>query len=147
MGTDRCPTVAVFVPLLLALQGCGGGAAPTGREPSVAPPSVEADDIEGRPVARTEELLVGRFPGVRVVELPGGGIAVRVWGPDTFMAGRDPLYVVDGVPVQVADGRGLDWLSPGDIQSIRVLKDVGETAAYGARGGNGVVLITTKRGG
>jgi TonB-dependent SusC/RagA subfamily outer membrane receptor len=147
MATDRCSTVAVFVPLLLTLQGCGGGAAHTAREPAVAPPSVEAGDIDGRPVARTEELLVGRFPGVRVVEVPGGGIAVRVWGPSTFVGDNDPLYVVDGVPVHVTPGRGVDWLNPGDVASIRVLKDVSETAAYGARGGNGVVLITTKRGG
>jgi TonB-dependent SusC/RagA subfamily outer membrane receptor len=72
---------------------------------------------------------------------------VRVWGPSTFVGDNEPLYVVDGVPVHVTPGRGVDWLNPGDVASIRVLKDVSETAAYGVRGGNGVVLITTRRGG
>jgi TonB-dependent SusC/RagA subfamily outer membrane receptor len=108
---------------------------------------VRAEDVADMPVVRVDELLIGRVPGVRMVQLPGGGIAVRVWGPSTFVGDNEPLYVVDGVPVHVTPGRGVDWLNPGDVASIRVLKDVSETAAYGVRGGNGVVLITTRRGG
>lgn len=113
--------------------------------PDRATPSVDADDIDGIPAARVEDHMTGRFPGVRVIHLPGGGISVRVWGP-TLEASQEPLYVVDGVPFRVQRGRGLYWLNPGDIARIRVLKDVAETAPWGVQGGNGVVVITTKRG-
>jgi TonB-dependent SusC/RagA subfamily outer membrane receptor len=141
---------ALLLALGLAVAACSNRATRgDGDAPAVAPdgPALDRADVEGRPVAQVEELLVGRFPGVRVVQLPGGGIAVRVWPPGTFMGEKDPLYVVDGMQVQVTPGRGLDWLSPGDIATIEVLKDISETAAYGVRGGNGVVVITTRRGG
>jgi TonB-dependent SusC/RagA subfamily outer membrane receptor len=139
--------LAVLV-LLASLSGCHNRAGPDDAADSVAAEGREVDaaEIDGRPFVRAEELLQGRFPGVRVIQLPGGGIAVRVWPPGTFTGGKDPLYVVDGVPVSTVSGRGLDWLNPGDIASIRVLKDISETSAWGARGGNGVVLITTRRG-
>jgi TonB-dependent SusC/RagA subfamily outer membrane receptor len=56
------------------------------------------------------------------------------------------LYVVDGMPVHVVPGRGLDWLNPADVARIDVLKDAASTSIYGVRGGNGVILITTRRG-
>jgi TonB-dependent SusC/RagA subfamily outer membrane receptor len=93
-----------------------------------------------RKVTRVEELLEGRFPGVRVLRAPGGGISVRIRGSD-----NEPLYVVDGVPVEVTAGRGLDWFSPADVARIEVLMDATETTMYGGRGANGVILITTKR--
>ena len=123
---------ALLLPGLLTLTGCAS-----------ASDSGDADEIGNRPVQRAEELLIGRFPGVRVFQLPGGGIFVRLWG----IHEGDPLYVVDGQPVRVSPGEGLYWLNPGDISDIKVLKDIGETAAYGIRGANGVVLITTKKGG
>lgn len=134
--------------LLVVAPGCHNRAGPDDTADPVAArgPEVTADEIDGRPVVHAEELLAGRFPGVRVIQLPGGGIAVRVWPPGTFMGERDPLYVVDGVPIATSPGRGLDWLNPGDIASIRVLKDISETSAWGSRGGSGVVLITTRRG-
>ena len=75
-----------------------------------------------------------------------GGFTIRIRGVSTFVGNTEPLYVVDGVPVQVAPGRGIDWLNTGDIARIDVLKDAASTSAYGMRGANGVVLITTKRG-
>jgi TonB-dependent SusC/RagA subfamily outer membrane receptor len=144
----RAPPIGILAAALL-LAGCHNRATPEdGDARPVAPsdPTMEAEDIDGRPVLQAEELLVGRFPGVRVIQAPGGGIMVRVWGPGTLNADAEPLYVVDGVPVHTTPGRGLYWLSPGDIATIRVLKDISETAAYGVRGGNGVVLITTRRG-
>jgi TonB-dependent SusC/RagA subfamily outer membrane receptor len=134
--------------LAAGLTACHNRAGPDADADAVVPggPEVTAEDIDGRPVVRTEELLQGRFPGVRVIAQPGGGIAVRVWPPGTVMGGKDPLYVVDGVPVSTVPGRGLDWLNPGDIASIRVLKDISETAPWGSRGGNGVVVITTRKG-
>lgn len=136
-----------WIPVLAAMAACapGAGAEPGGAAPD-AGPSVEADDIDGIPAPRVEDHLEGRFPGVRVIRLPGGGISVRVWGPSTFRGNQEPLYVVDGLPVTVDPGRGLYWLNPGDIQRIEVLKDIADTAIWGVRGGNGVVVITTKRG-
>lgn len=111
--------------------------------PDAVPMSALRETSSARNV---EELLVGRFPGVRVVTLPGGGFSVRVWGPHTVNASSEPLYVVDGMPVQVDPRRGLYWLNVHDIDSIQVLKDIAETAAWGVRGANGVVVITTRRG-
>lgn len=128
------------------LPGCHNAA--TAGDPPHEPvaPAGSVEMEEQTSVGQAEELLIGRFPGVRVIQMPGGGIAVRVWGTGPYGGDRDPLYVVDGVPVQTTPGRGLEWLNPGDIQTIEVLKDASETAVYGVRGGNGVVLITTRRG-
>ena len=110
----------------------------------------------GRVVA-PEELIRGKIPGVQIVDNnePGGGIAVRIRGGTStgasFGASNDPLYVIDGVPLQVGGGASagrnpLNFLNPNDIESITVLKDASSTAIYGNRGANGVVIITTKNG-
>lgn len=135
-------SLAIAVLLVVACAPKSDDGAPTPE----AGPVVEAAEIEGIPAARVEDHLRGRFPGVRVTRTPTGGITVRVWGP-TLQSNQEPLYVVDGQPFEVDPGRGLYWLNPGDIATIRVLKDVAETALWGVRGANGVVVITTKRGG
>jgi TonB-dependent SusC/RagA subfamily outer membrane receptor len=94
-------------------------------------------------VTRVEELFVGRFPGVQVLQTPNG-ISVRIRGTTTVNGSAEPLYVVDGFPV-VAGPEGLIDLNPRDIATIEVLKDAGSIAEYGMRGANGVVRITTKR--
>lgn len=145
----RPVTAIAALTATLAAAGCHNRATSADADaPSVAPsgPALDAEEFEDTPAAQAEELIEGRFPGVRVIRLPGGGIAVRVWGPGTLLGDKEPLYVVDGLPVQVTPGRGLYWLNPGDIKSIQVLKDISETAAYGVRGGNGVVIITTRHG-
>jgi TonB-dependent starch-binding outer membrane protein SusC len=101
-------------------------------------------DWAGRPVTQLEELFAGRFPGVHVFNMPGQGIAVRIRGATSVMGSNEPLYVVDGFPIEVGPG-GLLAINPGDIAKIEVLKDAGSTAEYGVRGANGVVVITTKR--
>ena len=73
---------------------------------------------------------------------PGEEASIRVCGNRSLKANNEPLYVVDGIPIVV----GLNELSPSDIESIEVLKDASATAIYGARGANGVIMITTKRG-
>lgn len=138
-----------LLPPALALSACHNRATPADGDTASVTASgrvMDAADIEGRPAVQAEELMIGRFPGVRVIRTPGGGIAVRAWGPGTFTGEKDPLYVVDGMPVRVSPGQGLDWLNPGDIGTIEVLKDISETAFYGVQGGNGVVVITTRRG-
>ena len=107
---------------------------------------VRGDDLHGIPAVHAEQLLQGRVAGVQVIELPGGGISVRIRGQGSISGDTEPLYVVDGMLIQATAGRGLYWLSPGDIQRIEILKDAGATSMYGVRGANGVVLITTRRG-
>ncbi len=122
--------------------------------------SISAANIEDTPVKDVLSALQGRAPGVFVTSnsgAPGDGITVRVRGYSSLNSGNDPLYVIDGVPVESNtmtslngyDMHGLNPLSdinPGDIESIEVLKDAASTAIYGSRAANGVVLITTKRG-
>ncbi len=104
-------------------------------------------------VVSPEQLISGKVAGVQVVDNnePGGGISIRVRGGSSVTSSNEPLYVVDGVPLQigggVSDGRdALGFLDPNDIESITVLKDASATAIYGSRGANGVVMITTKSG-
>lgn len=102
--------------------------------------------MRGVRARQVEEMMVGRFAGVQVLPTQSGGFSIRIRGLGTFTGNPEPLYVVDGQPVRVAEGRGIDWLNPSDIARIDVLKDAASTALYGMRGGNGVILITTKRG-
>ena len=100
--------------------------------------------------------LTGKVAGVRVQQTtgaPGGNISIRVRGTGSINADNEPLYVIDGFPVENtnvgASDQGLNPLSsinPDDIESIEVLKDAAAAAIYGSRGSNGVVIITTKRG-
>ncbi|WP_201984193.1 SusC/RagA family TonB-linked outer membrane protein [Hymenobacter rubidus] len=107
--------------------------------------SVGAQQIKDIPVNSAAEALAGRLAGVQVTASegsPGADIRIRVRGGGSVTQDNSPLYVVDGVQVENA----LSVLSPQDIQSIDVLKDASATAIYGARGANGVVIITTKNG-
>ncbi|GAB3858422.1 TonB-dependent receptor [Hymenobacter terrigena] len=107
--------------------------------------SVNAQQIKDVPVNSAAEALAGRLAGVQVTAsegAPGADIRIRVRGGGSVTQDNSPLYVVDGVQVENA----LSVLSPQDIQSIDVLKDASSTAIYGARGANGVVIITTKNG-
>ena len=108
--------------------------------------SVKASDLEDQPVNRLEDALQGRTSGVTIAAnsgQPGSSEQVRVRGTTSINAGSDPLYVIDGVPL---DGGGLDYLNPADIESIEVLKDAASQAIYGARAATGVILVTTKKG-
>ena len=105
--------------------------------------SVKAEAITRQPVVNAASALQGQVPGVIVTSnsgAPGGTVNVRIRGVGT-VNNSDPLYVVDGMPVN-----DIDYLSASDIQSIEVLKDASATAIYGSRGANGVVLVTTKQG-
>ncbi len=105
---------------------------------------ITAKEIEERPVNRIENALVGQMPGVYVQTTtgePGADLQIRVRGAASINASSDPLYVVDGVPVD-----NLRGINPTDVATIDVLKDAASAAIYGSRGNNGVVLVTTKRG-
>jgi TonB-dependent SusC/RagA subfamily outer membrane receptor len=107
--------------------------------------SATAEHLGNVKRSRVEGLLEGRFPGVEVVRTTSGGLSVRIRGVSTFLGNKEPLYVVDGIPVEIEPGHGLDWLNPTDIERIDILKDAAEASMYGVRGSNGVILITTKR--
>ncbi|WP_026463400.1 SusC/RagA family TonB-linked outer membrane protein [Adhaeribacter aquaticus] len=117
--------------------------------------------LEAVPVPIIDQLIKGRVAGVQVTQnsgAPGSSASVRIRGINTIFGNAEPLYILDGVPLVLSVPNTsntaieqqpfsiLDYINPGDIASIEVLKDVGATALYGARGANGVILITSKRG-
>ncbi|WP_439585029.1 SusC/RagA family TonB-linked outer membrane protein [Dyadobacter bucti] len=118
-------------------------------------------EIKSQPVASVERLLQGSVAGAVVTQTsgqPGGGVSVQIRGNNSITAGSDPLYVIDGFPINndydlndagVTNGskiNPLSSISTVDIENIDVLKDASATAIYGSRGANGVVIITTKTG-
>jgi TonB-linked SusC/RagA family outer membrane protein len=106
--------------------------------------SVTGEKIAANPVANVAQALQGQLPGVSVTSQdgrPGAGMAIRVRGGGSITQSNDPLFIVDGVQVSTIDDIPAD-----NIESIDVLKDAASTAIYGARGANGVILITTKGG-
>ena len=115
------------------------------RDVSTSISQVKADDIANVAVSDMRQALVGKMAGVQVIQPsgdPGGAVSIRVRGTSTISAGNEPLYIIDGMPVE----RGLSNLNNNDIESIEVLKDASSAAIYGSRGSNGVIIITTKQG-
>ncbi|MGQ7868738.1 SusC/RagA family TonB-linked outer membrane protein [Sunxiuqinia sp. sy24] len=126
--------------------------------------SLNEDDMNTGAVSSVDELIQGRTPGVQVTQAsaePGGGMSIQIRGAGSINASSSPLYVVDGLPIdngQVLSGTGADIpssraprnplssINPSDIESIEILKDASATAIYGARGANGVIIVTTKSG-
>lgn len=107
--------------------------------------SVSSEDLDEAPVQRLDDALQGRLSGVRVTSssgAPGASSSVRIRGT-TSINNSDPLYVVDGVPIE---NGGIGYLNPSDIESIQVLKDAASAAIYGTRAASGVVLVSTKSG-
>ncbi|MBW2961770.1 SusC/RagA family TonB-linked outer membrane protein [Mesonia aestuariivivens] len=107
--------------------------------------SVNQEQIKDMPVNSAAEAIQGRLAGVRVTQsegAPGAEVNIRVRGGTSITQDNSPLYIVDGIQVDNA----LSILSPQEIETIDVLKDAASTSIYGARGANGVVLITTKGG-
>ncbi len=128
--------------------------------------SIKGSELKSLPVAGVDQMIQGRASGVTVTNntgQPGGGVSVRIRGITSLTGSNEPLYVVDGVPIQgdgvqsqafhIFGGGGgqtaqsaLASINPNDILSIDILKDASAAAIYGARASNGVVMITTKRG-
>lgn len=106
--------------------------------------SVKAEDIAAVPVSSAVEALTGKLAGVNITTTEGSPDAemkIRVRGGGSLSQDNSPLYIVDGFPVS-----SISDIAPSEIQSIDVLKDASSTAIYGARGANGVIIITTKSG-
>jgi TonB-linked SusC/RagA family outer membrane protein len=115
--------------------------------------SVKGETLQERPAASLNQALAGRIAGVNASVnsgRPGGRANIRIRGNTSVSVANNPLYVIDGVILNATGltngSTPIDYINPNDIASIEVLKDASATAIYGARGANGVILVTTKRG-
>jgi TonB-linked SusC/RagA family outer membrane protein len=122
--------------------------------------TLDASKIEQVPMTSFEQSLQGNIAGLQSTGIdgaPGSNTQIRIRGIGSITASSEPLYVIDGIPVQAGDvtqlnsnggrsGNVMASLNPNDIESVSVLKDAASTAIYGSRGANGVILITTKSG-
>lgn len=112
------------------------------KDVTTAVSSVSTEDLNLRPITSAAQAIQGKAAGVQVIQpngKPGAGMVIRVRGTTSMNASNDPLYVVDGVPMN-----NIDFLSANDIESMQIMKDASSAAIYGSRGANGVVMITTK---
>ena len=108
--------------------------------------SVNSKELSKVPTSDITQALAGRMAGVQVMQsegAPGASISIRVRGGISITQSNEPLYIIDGFPSE----DGMSTLDPAEIETIDILKDASATAIYGARGANGVVVITTKSGG
>jgi TonB-linked SusC/RagA family outer membrane protein len=127
--------------------------------------SISSKNFNQVPSATPDQLLQGKVAGLQIVVAngqPGAATIVKIRGNNSIRAGTNPLYVVDGVPLDgrsarptfsgvsglgnLPDANPLTYLNPADIESVAVLKDASASAIYGSRGANGVILITTRAG-
>lgn len=112
------------------------------KDVTTAISSVSTKDIDQRPIVSAGQAIQGKAAGVSVIQpngAPGGEISIRVRGTTSYNGSNDPLYVVDGVPVD-----NINFVAPTDIENIQIMKDASSAAIYGSRAANGVVMITTK---
>ena len=106
--------------------------------------TVNSETLQAVPVANASEALTGKMPGVQITTTegsPDADVKIRVRGGGSITQSNDPLYIVDGFPVE-----SISDIPANDIEDITVLKDASSTAIYGSRGANGVILVTTKSG-
>lgn len=115
--------------------------------------AITAKDFNKGPSSTPEQLIMGKVPGVQITTnggAPGSGSRIRIRSGSSLNASNEPLYVIDGVPLDNSEVKGtsnpLSFINPNDIESFNILKDASATAIYGSRASNGVVIITTKKG-
>lgn len=130
----------------------------TKRDITGAITSVSGDEMETNPGGNITTALQGKIPGMEIVSTsgePGAGANIRIRGASSINGGSEPLYIVDGVPIESGNISSIDGdatfspvslINPNDIESIEVLKDAASAAIYGSRAANGVIIITTKGG-
>lgn len=114
------------------------------KDVTTAVSTVSTKDLDQRPIVSAAQALQGKAAGVSVMQPsgePGGGMSIRVRGTTSFNGSNDPLYVVDGVPVD-----NINFLSPNDIENLSILKDASSAAIYGSRAANGVVFYQERLG-
>lgn len=115
--------------------------------------AVKTESFNKGAIASPDQLISGKIAGVQITQNsgePGGGSTIRIRGGTSISAGNEPLYVIDGIPVDnvgFPGGRNpLNFINANDIETFTVLKDASAAAIYGSRAANGVIIITTKRG-
>ncbi len=115
--------------------------------------AIKSDDFNKGAISTPDQLITGKVAGVQITSgggAPGSGNTIRIRGGASLNASNDPLFVIDGVPVDNYGINGLanplSTINPNDIESMTVLKDASAAAIYGSRGSNGVIIITTKKG-
>jgi TonB-linked SusC/RagA family outer membrane protein len=115
--------------------------------------AINSDDFNTAGATSGHQLISGKIAGVQITQTggaPGGGATIRIRGGSSLSASNDPLFVVDGVPLDNRSVSGMrnsfNAINPNDIETITVLKDASATAIYGSRASNGVIIITTKKG-
>ncbi|HUF65235.1 MAG TPA: TonB-dependent receptor plug domain-containing protein [Gemmatimonadaceae bacterium] len=130
------------------LSSCTGSRQDTAGAASAPAPDgrtiVTAADLDQSPTQPIEQVLMARVPGIVVTRTPDGSLSIRIRGATSIEGRQDPLYVIDGVPIEPGPYGALTGINPYDIASIEVLKDAASTTLYGLRGANGVILIKTK---
>lgn len=144
------PSSFAVVVTLVVVAGCSrntqqSSAPQPAQTPSADAATVSAEDISRTPQEPVEKILAGKIAGVVVSRTPEGALSVRIRGAGSYYGNSEPLYILDGMPFEAGPNGALAGINPHDIESIRVLKDAAETAMYGSRGANGVIIIKTKR--
>ena len=146
MDTYRVsPSTALLLgALMVGLAAC---ASSPGEERGEPAPDLTAEQIARTPDMPIEDALMARVPGLWITRAPDGSLAMRLRGETSINSSNSPLFVVDGITVNAGPNGTLPGINPYDIETIKVLKDPADTALYGMRGANGVIIITTKRPG
>ena len=115
--------------------------------------SLKAKDLNKGTIVSPDQMLIGKIAGVQITTnggAPGSGSTIRIRGGASLNASNNPLFIIDGVPVDSEGVSGmrnpLNTINPNDIESYTILKDASATAIYGSRASNGVIIITTKKG-
>lgn len=163
VGASNTVNIALEVGKLLDEVVVVGYGAVKKRDLTGSVASLKEKDFNQGIIVSADQLLQSRVAGVNIVNnsgQPGGETTVKIRGNNSIRAGANPLYVVDGVPLDgrtakaallttdigaIANSNPLNFINPTDISNIEVLKDASSAAIYGARGANGVILITTKK--
>jgi TonB-dependent SusC/RagA subfamily outer membrane receptor len=113
-----------------------------GKQPEGA--VVTAEDIRQNPSQPIEQVLMSKGPPCDVSVMPDGRVAIRIRGRASILGSSEPLYVIDGVPIEPGPGGALSGINPYDIETIQVLTEPTSITMYGSRGAHGVIVITTK---
>lgn len=142
---------ALVVTMTVVSAACvhrGPSAEPDGAADKPAPTKpnvVSGDAIANSGGESIEKILASRVAGVTLGQTADGALTVRIRGANGWDADKEPLYIVDGVPITPGVGGALSGINPYDIASIEVLKDAVSTTMYGSRGANGVIVIKMKK--
>ena len=142
------PAVVRLLPTIALLAACGGGsgARPTRPQPADQP-TVSAADLETQPSEPIEKVLQRKSPGLLVSRTSSGELVIQIRGSSAFNEKKTPpLFVLDDVPFNPGPDGALSGINPYDIESIKILRGA-EAGLYGIDGGNGVIVIKTKRAG